>query len=294
MSVCVLGSINRDIVCQVAELPAPGETVAALGLQQFAGGKGANQAVASARWGAPTRLLGAVGHDEAGDALLTHLAEAGVDIAAVARLADQPTGQAYIFVSAAGENMIVVVGGANRAVAAADIEALGLVGHRIFLAQLETPVAAIAALFSTAAARAGARILNAAPALPEGAALFALTDILVVNETELARYAGQDPDTVRAARRLITRPDQSVIVTLGAAGALAVSAEAPIEVSGRPAKVVDTTGAGDCFCGILAAALSEGADLARAMALANAAASLSTERPGAAVAATLRTDVEAL
>ncbi len=294
MSVCVLGSINLDIVCQVSELPAPGETIAALGLARFAGGKGANQAAASARWGAATRLVGAVGRDEAGDELLEGLAEAGIDIAAIARLADPPTGQAYIFVSAAGENMIVVVGGANRAVAAADIAALDLAGHKVFLAQLETPIAAIAALFSTAEARAGVRILNAAPAAPEGASLFRLTDILVVNETELARYAGLDRDITGAARRLISRPDQSVIVTLGAAGALAVSAEALIEVLGRPAKVVDTTGAGDCFCGVLAAVLADGADLAAAMALANAAASLSTERPGAAVAATLRADVAAL
>ena len=294
MSVCVLGSINLDIVCQVGELPAPGETVAALGVARFAGGKGANQAAASARWGAATRLIGAVGRDGAGDELLARLAEAGVDIAAIARLPDQPTGAAYIFVSAAGENMIVVVGGANRAVAPADIAALDLAGCAVFLAQLETPVAAIIALFSTAAATAGVRILNAAPALAEGASLFPLTDILVVNETELARYAGPNRQIARAARRLITRPGQSVIVTLGAAGALAVSAEALIEVAGRPAKVVDTTGAGDCFCGVLAAALADGADLAQAMALANAAAALSTECPGAAVTATLRADVEAL
>jgi ribokinase len=300
MSVCVLGSINLDIVCTVAELPAPGETVMALGIERFPGGKGANQAVASARWGARTALVGAVGQDEAAEVLLDHLAGAGVDISAIARLADAPTGQAHICVSAAGENTIVVVGGANRAVAAADIAALDLTRHAVFLAQLETPLAAIEAVFASDAGRAGMRILNAAPALDEGQSLFPMANVLVVNQTELARYAGaaqaavSPRDAAIAARRLISRPNQKVVVTLGADGAAAVDANDVRLVPGRPARVVDTTGAGDCFCGILAAALAEGADLTQAMALANAGASLSTERAGAAVAATLRAEVEAL
>jgi ribokinase len=300
MSVCVLGSINLDIVCTVAELPAPGETVMALGIERFPGGKGANQAVASARWGARTALVGAVGQDEAAEVLLDHLAGAGVDVSAIARLADAPTGQAHICVSAAGENTIVVVGGANRAVAAADIAALDLTRHAVFLAQLETPLAAIEAVFASDAGRAGMRILNAAPALDEGQSLFPMANVLVVNQTELARYAGaaqaavSPRDAAIAARRLISRPNQKVVVTLGADGAAAVDANDVRLVPGRPARVVDTTGAGDCFCGILAAALAEGADLTQAMALANAGASLSTERAGAAVAATLRAEVEAL
>jgi ribokinase len=300
MSVCVLGSINLDIVCTVAELPAPGETVMALGIERFPGGKGANQAVASARWGARTALVGAVGQDEAAEVLLDHLAGAGVDVSAIARLADAPTGQAHICVSAAGENTIVVVGGANRAVAAADIAALDLTRHAVFLAQLETPLAAIEAVFASDAGRAGMRILNAAPALDEGQSLFPMANVLVVNQTELARYAGaaqaavSPRDAAIAARRLISRPNQKVVVTLGADGAAAVDANDVRLVPGRPARVVDTTGAGDCFCGILAAALAEGADLTQAIALANAGASLSTERAGAAVAATLRAEVEAL
>ncbi len=293
MSVCVLGSINLDVVCQVAELPAPGETVTALGLSRFSGGKGANQALASACWGAPTALVGAVGADEAGGELLARLAEAGVDVARVRRLAGTPTGQAYIFVSAAGENMIVVVGGANQRVGPADVTALDVAGRGVFLAQLETPVDAIEALFTSEAAGNGVRILNAAPALAEGAKLFPLADILIVNETELARYAGAG-DFASAARRLISRAGQAVIVTLGAEGSMAVDATSVLAAAGRPARVVDTTGAGDCFCGVFAACLSEGAAMADALALANAAASLSTERAGAAVATTLRADVEAL
>jgi ribokinase len=300
MSVCVLGSINLDIVCRVAELPAPGETVAALGLERFPGGKGANQAVACAQWGAATAMIGAVGPDDDGEGLLAHLKLAGVDVSAIARAPGEPTGRAHICVSDSGENTIVVVGGANLAVTARDIAALDLTGHRVFLSQLETPTAAIEALFAGEAARAGMRLLNAAPALSQGRALFALADILIVNEAELAVYAGGagalawPSDVAQAARRLISRPAQSVVVTLGADGAISVSADTVEAVAGRPARVVDTTGAGDCFCGVLAAALSEGAEMRQALRLANAAASLSTERAGAAPPPGLREAVEGL
>ena len=294
MSVCVLGSINLDIVCRVAELPAPGETVSALGMNRYAGGKGANQAVASARWGALTTLIGAVGDDEAADFLLSHLADAGVATGAIARVAGAPTGQGHINVSDAGENMIVVVGGANLAVTAAMVAAIDLASHRVFMSQLETPLEAIAALFGSAAARAGTRILNAAPAMPDAAFLFPLADILVVNEIELARYAGvadavETPDDIdRAARRLISRDGQSVLVTLGAAGARVVDADDSHSIPGRRASVLDTTGAGDCFCGVMAAVLSEGAGLDSAVSLANAAAAISTEHVGASAPADLR------
>lgn len=298
MSVCVLGSINLDIVCRVARLPAPGETIPAEGVERLPGGKGANQAVACARWGAAAALIGAVGRDEAAEPLLAHLRAAGVDVAGVARIAGQPTGQAHIFVSAAGENMIVVIGGANKAVGAEHVRPGDLGRHRVFLTQFETPLGAIEALF--AGAGDALKILNAAPAVAQGEALFPLADILVVNQTELARYAGAGdppvsaPDVERAARALISRSGQTVVVTLGAAGAVAVDGAGAILVAGRPARVVDTTGAGDCFCGVLAASLSEGASLEDALGDANAAASLSTERPGAAVSPTLRTEVGAI
>jgi len=287
MSVCVLGSLNLDLVCRVAELPKPGETVMGHGVERLPGGKGANQAVAAARSGAHTRLVGAVGRDEAGETMLAAMAEAGVETGAVARLAAHPTGQAYIWVSQAGENSIVVAGGANLAVTPGMLGATALAGCRVLLAQLETPVAAIEALFSAAPDRR-LRLLNAAPAILEARRLFPLVDILIVNETELASFAGvtvmaEDADAVAAAARsLISRPGQTVVVTLGKAGAVAVTAAERIVVGGRAARVVDTTGAGDCFCGALAARLADGADLADALQWANAAAALSTERLGAA------------
>jgi ribokinase len=297
MAVCVLGSINLDNVCRVARLPAPGETLLADSFERFAGGKGGNQAVAAAAWGAATTLIGAVGEDEAGDRLISHLEGRGVDVSAVARLADAPTGQAHISVSPTGENIIVVIGGANRAVTAEYVDAADTAGCTVFLGQLETPLDAVEALFAGPAARAGVKILNAAPAMTEARALFPLVDILVVNQGELGLYANAaEPTGAREAaplaRRLIGRPDQTIIVTLGAAGALAVTQHGDIIADGRLAHVVDTTGAGDCFCGVLAAAIAEGCSIPRAMALANAAAAISTEGPGAAVPPTLRSDAE--
>ena len=298
MSVCVLGSINLDLVCRVADLPGPGETVTALDLTRFAGGKGANQAAASARWGAYTYMIGAVGADDAGEEILAHLSSASVNVSGIARVAGVPTGQAYISVSSAGENMIVVVGGANRTVSAEQVRASPVDGHAVFLCQLETPLPAIEALF--AGAQKSLRILNAAPAVPEAKALFPLLDVLIVNETELAQYAGASrelvmlPEIVSAARSLIARDGQRLIVTLGARGAVAVDAIGVIEVPGRAVQVVDTTGAGDCFCGVLAASLDEGFALPDAMHRANVAAAISTQTAGAAVIPALRVEGDAL
>jgi ribokinase len=299
MSVCVLGSMNVDIVATVAALPRAGETVMALRVERFPGGKGANQAVAAARMGADTLMIGCIGADDAGHWMLENLEASGVHATGVRIDPSQSTGQAYINVAATGENAIVVASGANRALTPADMTADRLRGRRVFLSQLETPVAAIAAFFDHEAAKQGIKVLNAAPAAAEGASLFPLADIIVVNETELAAYHGRDVDaeSVRAvtdaARRLLGRNGQTILVTLGARGAIAVDATNAHIQAGRPARVVDTTGAGDCFCGALAAALAEGLSLAEAMKLATIAASLSVERPGATTSMPTRTEVDA-
>jgi ribokinase len=264
------------------------------------GGKGANQAVASARCGARTHLLGAVGRDDAGDVMLAAMREARVEIGEVMRLSEAPTGQAYVWVSDAGENSIVVAGGANLAVAAEMFDLEAAARSRVLLAQLETPVETTLALFGGPPAAAGClRLLNAAPASQVARQLWPLTDMLIVNETELAAFAGSSKppealdDVVAAARGLIAREGQTVVVTLGKAGAVSVGARGRTVIAGRPAKVVDTTGAGDCFCGALAARLSEDADLGHALQFANAAAALSTERLGAAPAMPTRAEIEA-
>ena len=299
MTVFVLGSINLDAVARVTDLPRPGETVAGLSLELFPGGKGANQAVAAARMGAPTRLMGAVGKDDSGPGIKAKLAGYGVQVADVAELTGIPTGQAHVWVGSSGENMIVVTGGANSALTPAHVAATPIEGQRVLLSQLESPVAAIEALFRAGAAKGSLRILNAAPALPQGAALFAHTDILIVNQTELATYAKLTTEPVkleevsRAARKLMSRPDQIVIVTLGSAGVATVRRDEAFLVEGKKVKALDTTGAGDCFCGALAAGLAAAMDLREAVELANAAAALSVQKSGAAPSMPSRREVEA-
>ncbi|WP_304175997.1 ribokinase [Phenylobacterium aquaticum] len=299
MGVCVLGGINLDHVATVEHLPAPGETVTSIGLSRFPGGKAANQAVAAARSGASTQLLGAVGADEPGLFMRTFLTQAGVGIGGVIEVADAPTGQAFITLDAAGRNSIVVAPGANARFDAAQIARADLSGAQVFLTQFEATLAAVEALFRSAQAQTGIRILNAAPALMEGAHLLALADILVVNETELARFAGLEAaptnaeDAASAARGLAA-PGQAVIATLGGDGAVIVRDGQVTRIPGRKAQVIDTTGAGDCFCGALAARLAQGSDLEAAVIYANAAAAISVTRAGAATSSPTRAEVEAL
>jgi ribokinase len=299
MTVFVLGSINLDAVARVDDLPRPGETVAGTSLELFLGGKGANQAVASARMGAATRLMGAVGGDDSGKSLKASLAGYGVQVADVMELSGVPTGQAHVWVANNAENMIVVTAGANAMVTPQQVGSTPLEGQRVLLCQLETPAIAIETLFRTGAAKGALRVLNAAPALPQGAALFPLTDILILNQTELATYAKLDREPVRledvsvSARKLMSRPDQTIIVTLGSAGVAAVRRDEAFLVEGKKVKAIDTVGAGDCFCGSLAAALASGMDLREAVELANGAAALSVQKPGAAPSMPLRREVEA-
>jgi ribokinase len=296
MSVCVVGSLNFDIICRVAHLPMPGETVAGSGLLRLPGGKGANQAAAAARAGAKTIFVGAIGRDEPGDIVVSALMDRGVDVSGVKVFDHVASGHAFISVADSGENSIVLAPGANAALAPEHVVQAASAGHAVMLAQLECPIDTVAAAFQ--AAPGAIKILNAAPALESCRALLPLVDILIVNETELALLAGagdlrEIADISAAARGLMARPDQIVVVSLGAAGALAVLAEHIERVEGRPARAIDTTGAGDCFCGVLAAKLAEGAGLREAMVWANTAASLSVERPGALPAMPAREEIEA-
>jgi ribokinase len=250
MSVCVLGSINLDIVASVENLPCPGETISAHALEHFPGGKGGNQAVASARMGVDTLMVGAVGADDPGEKMYAYLAESGVDVSAVLTKPEQLTGQAFINVSASGENAIVIVPGANAALGVDDISSVDLASYQVFLAQLESPLKSIEALFKSAAAKQGTTILNAAPAIAEGANLFSLVDILIVNETELATYSGLNESTddqdavINAAQKLLSHDGQTIVVTLGAKGVVVVDKNSSENVQSLTVEVLDTTGAG--------------------------------------------------
>lgn len=299
--VIVLGSINLDIQVFVSALPRPGETVPSLAIRRGLGGKGANQAVAASRAGAQAMLRGMIG-SEGGILDLLRDAAPNLDIGGVTALPGAETGTAYIIVSQDGENQIVTDQGANARLRDHGEMANcagAICAEDVCLAPLEVPVPAILCFFE-AARRAGARtVLNAAPPLDLGRMAFQHTDVLVINETELAHFAGlacapgDDLDAlVQMAGALRTRTNQTVIVTLGAKGALVID-DGSIHIPGRPARPIDTTGAGDCFCGVLCAALAGGADIRAAAALANVAASLQVERPGAATAMPGREDIAA-
>ena len=243
----MVGSANADLVLHVPHVVAPGETLLASGSARGAGGKGANQAVAAARAGADVAFVGAVGDDADGALLRAALAGAGVDVTRL-RTVDAPTGLAVVAVAADGENAIVVVPGANHALTAlGDGDRDLLAGAAVVLAQLEVPVAFVAA---AAALTDGLVVLNAAPATALPDEMLAHVDVLVVNEGEAATLG------VEALAAVPT-----VVTTLGADGCiLQRRGEPDLHVPAARVEVVDTAGAGDAFCGALAAALAAGAD----------------------------------
>lgn len=297
-TVVVVGSANVDLVVDVPRHPAGGETILGGDLRRTPGGKGANQAVAAARaGGAATTFVGALGRDESGELLLASLDGAGVRTDTVERV-DAPTGTALITVSPDGENAIVVAPGANSRVRVGAAQARRIAAADVVLAQLEIPLDTV-----TAAARErreGALfVLNAAPSRPLPEALLEQVDVLVVNEHEAGDLAGPGveagaPEALAAA--LLERVP-AVVVTLGAVGSLVARRGLdPVRVPAAEVVAVDTTGAGDTYCGVLAAALARSgiAGLAQAARLAGAAGALAVTRPGAQDAVPDAADVVAL
>lgn len=281
--VVVVGSANLDLVLAVQRIPRPGETVLAGAMTRGPGGKGANQAVASARAGARTAMVVALGDDDGGAVLRAALA--GVDLS-LATTSEAPTGTAIITVEDSGENSIVVAPGANGELTLSPAAVAAIGRAKIVLSQLEIPFSTV----RDAAAASSYFILNAAPAAELPDELLAEVDLLVVNETEAEAIAGPD-------RSALLKKVPAAVVTLGAAGAVILSRElgdsGEIEVPGVAVEVVDTTAAGDTFCGVLAATLVRQlaagsandsittSDLTNAVRRANVAASLSVEAAGA-------------
>lgn len=268
--VVVLGSLNVDLVTDVERHPRPGETVLATGpVRRFAGGKGGNQAVAAAEAGARVAMVGAVGEDEDGARYLARLRSRGVDVSAVRVEPGAATGQAWITVGADSENAIVVIPGANADLTLEDLEPVSDLGPGdVLLVQLEVPMPVVAAAARRAHGRGARVVVNAAPyaALPHDVA--ALADPLVVNEHEALALA--DSDVVPG----------SVLVTFGGEGC-SWDGERFDGVAVPLERVVDTTGAGDAFCGALAAALATGADRAEAIRAAAEAGATAVQRVGA-------------
>jgi ribokinase len=293
--VAVVGSLNLDLVVRVARLPGPGETVSGDDVFRNPGGKGANQAVAAARLGRRVAMVGRVGDDDAGRELLGSLEADAVDTTQVRVVAGVPSGIALITVSEDGENQIVVSPGANARLTPDDVGQAGaaLGAAAVTLLQLEVPLEAVAA---AARAAGGTVVLNPAPvrALPEE--LVAEVDVLVPNRVELAQLAGgAEPGTVAEATRLAGRlPARAVVVTLGADGCLVIEGGDTTHVPAVPVRAVDTTAAGDAFCGGLADALAGGATLEDAARRAVRVAAAACLRPGAQASLPTPGDLQAL
>lgn len=294
MSVVVVGSANLDLVYRVERIPAPGETVLATGADSAPGGKGNNQVTAVARAGGDATFIAAIGDDAAGDRLEAGLIEAGVDLRV--RRSDRPTGTAVITVDDGAENAIVVDSGANRTlVDLTDVERDLIAGADVLLLQLETPLETVERAAGVGHAAGATVVLNAAPIRPLPAELLSTVDLLIVNEHEAAQLAADTHGAFRGRAdeeelaQVLSSLGLAVIITLGSRGALVcVPGEPPAHVAGHPVDAVDTTGAGDTFCGALVAELDRSGggrpDLGRlvdAAAFATVAAALSVQRPGA-------------
>ena len=294
MSVLVFGSVVADMVFPVPHLPRPGETVLGESMHVLPGGKGANQAVAAARDGASVAFAGAVGRDGLAEAAQGGLRLAGVDLSRMAQV-DGATGCAAVCVDAKGQNQIAVAAGANGSLLATQVEDAALTPDTVLLLQMEVPAIETVELIRRARKAGALIILNLAPALPLPVEVLRLLDVLVVNEAEatwLMGHLGLDPATrdfdepasADLAEAIAAPEGIAVVVTRGERGLDATSADGQrITYATAEVKVKDTTGAGDCFTGVLAAALDRGLDFPEALWRAMLAATLSCTREGAAV-----------
>jgi len=298
--VFVAGSINMDVVATADRHPRLGETVAGREVFYFPGGKGANQAVAAAKLGAATTLIGRVGTDAFGRDLRAFLKAQDVDLTFVQDTPEAHTGTAIITVANA-DNTIVVVPGANALVTAGDVAAPSLAKGDVAVSQFEIPLPAISAFFKRARAAGATTILNPAPALPFDKELLDLVDILILNESELGLLAKtelRDTDNharfIEAARLLQAGKDKIICVTLGKRGVVALANDEPLVIPGRTVKALDATGAGDCFVGAVATQIASGKPLRDAFETANIAASICVQRMGAAPSMPTAAEVSAV
>jgi len=292
--ITVFGSINLDLIARVSRIPAPGETVPGTSFTTAAGGKGANQALAAKRAGSMVKLVGAAGNDTMAEQALALLKADGVDLTAVKRL-DVQQGIAMIMVGDDGENIIGIVPGTNGTMTPDDADKA--VGHLskgdVLVVQQEIPQAATMRALGLARLNETLSILNTAPFLDTTAAVAGTASIVVANESEFALLAGGAVGDLPTAMNLWAQSRrQTIIVTLGADGALAATPSEIIRVPALPVQPVDTVGAGDTFVGYLAAGLDKGLSLEAAMRRAAAAASLACLKPGAQPAVPTAAEVD--
>lgn len=294
--ITIFGSTNLDQIGTVSRLPKPGETVAGGTFSMAAGGKGANQALAARRAGAAVLHVSAVGNDAFAGLATELLEKGGVDLSKLRR-AEAATGIAMIFVDAEGENVIAILPGANGTISPEDAESgLGsLSANDTILVQQEVPQAATRRALEIARQKGARSVINTAPYLADTATLAPLADIVIANETEFSLLSGRPiGEMEQAMADWVEQTGRTIVVTLGPDGARAATPDGAISVPAHKVEPVDTVGAGDTFCGYLAAALDAGLDLETAMRRAAVAGSLACLKPGAQPAIPMKADVDAV
>lgn len=298
VTVCVVGSLNMDLVVRAPRLPRIGETVAGGTFATFPGGKGANQAVAAARLGARVEMVGAIGDDAFGRQLIAGLTRDAIGVSHVRVDSGAATGVAMIGVDGEGQNMIMVASGANVRVRAAEVDAArdAVIGARVLLLQLEIPLEAVLRAATVARAAGALVCLDPAPAVPLPDALYACVDVINPNEVEAQTLTGVEvrsiADAERAAVALQARGPRVAVVKLGERGAFYLSPDARGHVPAVVVRAVDTTAAGDAFAAALGVALGEGRGVPDAVAFATRAAGIKVTRMGAQAGMPTRAEVE--
>ena len=293
----VIGSTNTDMTAFADKMPLPGETVIGNDFVMGPGGKGANQAVAAKRLGGDVTFICKVGDDIFGENTKRHFEKEGLDTSWV-MVSRKPSGVALITVDKDAENCIVVASGANGDYTKEDIAGCkeAIEACDILLMQLEIPVPAVVEAARIAHEAGKFVVLNPAPACDLPEEIFKYLSLFIPNETELAKYSGMEVDgeesAAKAAKSLMDRGVGNIIVTMGSKGSLICRDGETAFVAARKVEAVDTTGAGDCYCGSLCVALSEGKDLKAAAEFATKASAISVQRPGAQNAMPYRDEIE--
>lgn len=294
--VLVVGSLNMDMIVSVNTIPQKGETVLASSMEKYHGGKGANQAVASAKFGAETYMIGAVGNDEDGKALIESLKSNGVDAKGIGVQNAEKTGMAWITVDQEGENSIVVISGSNGTVNKEDIDSNEELFHEadILLLQLEIPMETVEYAIKKGKENGCLVILNPAPAIALSPQLLKRIDIITPNESELDILAScaEGCDPIEKANKILEHGVGSVICTLGDRGALLVNKYGHAHFPAHKVVPVDTTGAGDCFNGVLAAELANNESMENAIKSAIKASAISVIKKGAQSSMPSKQDVD--
>ena len=298
--ILVIGSLNMDLIVRTPRLPAPGETILGTTFSTASGGKGANQAVAAAKLGAPVKMIGRVGADDFGKTLRANQSAVGVDTQYITQDTEAATGIASIWVDDNGQNSIIVAPGANARVARNDIDAAAIAfeNARVVVAQLEIPLDTVMYAFQCARKNNCLTILNPAPAQPLTRKILELADVVIPNETETAQLTGIRVDNFdsaqNAAHALREMGARRVVITLGAQGALYADENARAQhIASFAIQAVDTTAAGDAFVGALAAALARKKDWMTSLREASAAGALAATKLGAQPSLPTRAELNA-